>query len=170
MEWSLEIVESESATGLLAVQELWRNYWRALGLPPDFQGFEEESRSLPGKYAPPAGRLLLLRIDDHPAGTVAFRPLGHDACEAKRLYVHTAYRRCGVARSLLKELIKEARLSGYRAIYGDTLPTMDSALDLYRNIGFKEIKPYSNNPTPGAIYLRLALLISTLPSKADLMV
>jgi len=158
---SVDIGEAASATDIAAVQELWAQYWRSIGLPLDFQGFAEELRTLPGKYAPPAGRLLLARIDGQPAGTGAFRPLSvnarRDACEAKRLYVCPAYRRRGVAGLLLARLIEEARLSGYRNLYGDTLATMTSALELYRNMGFEEVGPYSKDPTPGAIYLRLSL-------------
>ena len=146
-----------SAADIGAVQELWSEYWRSLGLSPDFQDFGEELRTLPGKYAPPAGRLLLARIDGEAAATAAFRPLRQDACEAKRLYVRPAYRRRGVAGSLLAALIEEARRAGYRDLYGDTLTTMAQALDLYRNMGFVEVGPYSDNPTPGAIYLHLSL-------------
>jgi GNAT superfamily N-acetyltransferase len=154
---TVDIVESASARDIAAVQELWSEYWRSFGLSLDFQNFGEELRTLPGKYAPPAGRLLLVRIDGQPAGTAAFRPLRQDACEGKRLYVRPAYRRRGVAGSLLAELIEEARRSGYRSLYGDTLANMASALDLYRSMGFVEVGPYSDNPTPGAIYLRLSL-------------
>jgi GNAT superfamily N-acetyltransferase len=157
MGWQVDIVESASARDIVAVQELWSEYWRSLGLALDFQDFAEELRTLPGKYAPPAGRLLLARIDGKPAGTAAFRPLRQDACEAKRLYVCPAYRRRGVAGSLLATLTEEARRSGYCDLYGDTLATMASALDLYRSMGFVEVGPYSDNPTPGAIYLRLSL-------------
>jgi GNAT superfamily N-acetyltransferase len=146
-----------SARDIGAVQELWSEYWRSLGLSLDFQNFGEELRTLPGKYAPPAGRLLLARIDGEPAATAAFRPLHPDACEAKRLYVRPAYRRRGVAGSLLAALVEEARRAGYRNLYGDTLTSMASALDLYRNMGFVEVGPYSDNPTPGAIYLHLSL-------------
>src|ERR1700736_2220986 len=109
MGWSVDLVESESARDIVAVQELWSEYWRSLALPLDFQDFREELRTLPGKYVPPAGRLLLVRIDGEPAGTAAFRPLRQDACEAKRLYVRPAHRRRGVAGALLAELIEEAR-------------------------------------------------------------
>jgi len=146
-----------SAADIGAVQELWSEYWRSLGLSLDFQDFGEELRALPGKYAPPAGRLLLARIDGEAAATAAFRPLRQDACEAKRLYVRPAYRRRGVAGSLLAALIEETRRAGYRDLYGDTLTTMAQALDLYRNMGFVEVGPYSDNPTPGAIYLHLSL-------------
>jgi GNAT superfamily N-acetyltransferase len=157
MGWSVDIVESASARDIVDVQELFREYWVSLGLPLDFQDFAEELHALPGKYAPPAGRLLLGRIDGQPAGTAAFRPLREDACEAKRLYVCPAYRRRGIAGSLLAKLTEEARRCGYRNLYGDTLETMAPALDLYRRMGFVEVGPYSDNPTPGAIYLCLSL-------------
>jgi carbonic anhydrase len=151
------MVDSGDTETVDAVRELWTAYWESLGLPSEFQGFDEELRGLPGKYGPPAGRLFLVRIDGRPAATAAFRPLGYDACEAKRLYVRPAYRKRGIAVALLAKLIEEARNFGYRSLYADTLPTMSSALDLYRKVGFVEVGPYSERPTPNAIYLRLDL-------------
>jgi putative acetyltransferase len=155
MSGSVDIVQSWR--DISAVQELWAEYWESLGLPADFQGFAQELRTLPGKYSLPGGRLLLARIDGQAAGTAAFRPLGEHACEAKRLYVRPAFRRRGIARALLRRLIDEARVSGYRDLYGDTLATMASALDIYTQAGFIEVGPYSDVPTPNAIYLRLSL-------------
>jgi hypothetical protein len=34
---------------------------------------------------------------------------------------------------------------------------MTAALNMYTQVGFKEVGPYSANPTPNAIYLRLSL-------------
>ena len=157
MDQPVVIVEAAAGPDVAAVRELWSEYWQSMGLSPDFQGFADELRGLPGKYASPAGRLLLARLDGRPAATAAFRPLRDAACEAKRLYVRPAFRRRGLAVSLLARLTGEARRAGYRELYGDTLVTMASALDLYRRLGFEEIGPYSDHPTPGAVYLHLSL-------------
>src|SRR6185437_5078510 len=48
-----------SGREITTVQDLWEEYWNSVGLPRNFQDFEEEQKSLPGRYAPPKGRLLL---------------------------------------------------------------------------------------------------------------
>lgn len=153
----VETVERGDTSAVDAVRDLWLEYWNSLGLAFDFQGFDEELRELPGKYASPSGRLFLVRIDGNSAATAALRPLGNEAGEVKRLYVRPEYRNRGLALQLLARLIEEARQCGYRALYADTLPSMTSAFRLYKRIGFTEVEPYSENPTPDAIYLRLDL-------------
>jgi GNAT superfamily N-acetyltransferase len=141
-----------------AVQTLWAEYWKGLGLPGDFQGFEEELRTLPGKYGVSTGALAIAYVDGSPAGTVALRPLNRDACELKRLFVRPQFRRRGVARGLMEWIIERARLLGYRTAYGDTLPIMNDAIELYYDFGFRVIDhPYSNDHSPGAIYFELRI-------------
>ena len=139
------------------VQSLWREYWDSLRMPADFQNFAEEIKTLPGVYAPPPGRLLIARIQGEPAGTAALRSLGAYSCEAKRLYVRPHYRGKGIGVALLERLIEEARAAGYREMFADTLAFMTPALRMYRQFGFSEVAPYSANPTPGGIFLRLPL-------------
>jgi GNAT superfamily N-acetyltransferase len=154
---NVDFVQPSSAAQINAVKGLWTEYWQSFGLPLDFQGFAEELRTLPGKYASPSGCLLLAQIESQPAATGAFRRLNQDACEVKRLYVRPAYRRMGIAGSVLEKLIEKARLAGYHDLYADTLQSMTSALDLYRRMGFVEVGPYSEDPTPDAVYLHLGL-------------
>ncbi len=118
--------------------------------------------SLPGLYAPPAGRLLLAIQEragnsGEAIGCAALRKLEPDACELKRLYVRPAFRGQGAARELVKELIAEARSIGYKRMVLDTLPSMQVAHKLYRTIGFLEIPAYQKNPIPNSIFFGLEL-------------
>ena len=151
-----EIVQA-SPREIETIQALWSEYWESFGLSGDFQGFEDERRSLPGKYAAPGGRLLLALVDREAAGTAALRPLHGNACEAKRLYVRRQYRGFGLGKALLERLVEEARVAGYREMYGDTLQSMEQALEMYYRFGFVIADAYSANPTPGGIFLRLKL-------------
>lgn len=157
MACAIHIVDGSNPAEILAVRNLWEAYWQSLGFPRDFQHFDQELDALPGKYASPQGRLFLVQIDGQPAATAALRPLSVHACEAKRLYVAPAYRGRGIGAALMARLIEEARAAGYRRICGDTFATMDTALAMYRRMGFVEVGPYSPDPTPGAIYLQLDL-------------
>jgi len=151
------MIISASDQDVEAVRDLWTEYWDSLGLPPDFQSFAQERLALPGAYAPPKGRLLIALVQGKLAGTAALRPLRTKSCEAKRLYVRPQYRGKGIGRALIERLINEARLAGYEEMFGDTLKSMESALQMYKRLGFCNVGPYSLNPTPGAVFLKLSL-------------
>jgi len=154
----------ELATDLDAVRALWKEYWGSLGFSETFQDFGVELQTLPGKYSLPRGALALAFIEGKPVGTIALRPLTDTACEAKRLYVRPEYRGQGIGRSLLNWVIQHARSLGYATLRGDTLPIMSDALRMYRNMGFVVIDhPYSDTPTPGAIYIELSLSFDRQP-------
>ncbi len=153
----LEIRRAESQQDIAAVRALWSEYWETLGFPLTFQRFGEQLQSLPGEFAPPAGLLLLAISDSEAAGTIAVRPLDSQGCEAKRLYVSPRFRGAGLGRNLLAAAIENARRMRYQTMYGDTLITMHQAAQLYESIGFVGVDAYSNDPTPGAVYLKLVL-------------
>ena len=108
--------------------------------------FEEELASLPGKYIPPRGQLLLATLDDTPAGCVALREINSGSCEMKRMFVYAQHHGKGVGRALAEAIIKEARALGYRAMQLDTSVRQDEANGLYRRLGFQTIKPYYELP------------------------
>jgi ribosomal protein S18 acetylase RimI-like enzyme len=145
---------------------LFREYADWLGIDLSFQGFEAELKSLPGKYAPPAGELVLARAPSGAAlGCVAVRPLdGADAaCEMKRLYVRPAARGLGIGRALVAAIIRSAEELGYAEMKLDTLPAMAEAFALYRVFGFTEIPAYYHNPVPGTVYLGKKLAPQRMP-------
>jgi ribosomal protein S18 acetylase RimI-like enzyme len=148
----IEILRAETEEDIAEVRLLWSEYWESVGLPLSFQGFGEQLRSLPGEFV-----LLIARLDSEVAGTVALRPLRAGACEVKRLYVPARFRGHGLGRKLLQAAIADARQTGYSEMYCDTLPDMQEAAKLYDSSGFTRVEPYSDRPTPGAIYFRLVL-------------
>jgi len=153
----MEIIPITTAQQLVLVRTLFEEYWRSFGFTPCFQGFAAEVAGLPGQYAPPAGRLALALAAGEPAGCIALRRLDSRRAEAKRLYVPPEFRGRGIGLALLEWVIGEARAAGYHEILGDTMPVMSRALAIYERLGFQQTGPYTVEPTPGAIYLRLGL-------------
>lgn len=155
------IEQADSDAKVELAREMFREYAAQLGVDLCFQDFERELRELPGKYAPPAGRLLLAYDfsagGKQATGCGALRPMDADNCEMKRLFVRPEFRGRGIGRTLAESLIASAREIGYVAMRLDTLPTMHEAHELYRQLGFREIAPYYANPVPGSFFLELDL-------------
>lgn len=127
---------------------------------PPLAGYREEIASLPGRYSPPDGRLLLATDDDKAAGCVAFYQLDEGVCEVKRLWVRPNFRGKKVGRILVERLIDEARQIGYQAIVLSTVDVLKEAIGLYRSFGFEVIKPYYEMPEEmlaHEIFMRLDL-------------
>ena len=139
------------------VRQLFREYQTELDVDLCFQSFEEELDSLPGKYAPPKGQLLLGMVDGTVQGCVAFRSLDAGVCEMKRLFVRPAARSVGLGRELVAEILSQAKSSGYESMVLDTLDRLHSARLLYERAGFVEVPAYYENPLEGVIFLQRKL-------------
>ena len=135
------------------VRTLFREYSEHIGVDLGFQDFDAELASLPGKYAHPAGRLILAWQDREASGCVALRPIDAHTCEMKRLYVRPRARGQELGRRLAERICTEGRDAGYRRIFLDTLPAMAAALALYESMGFRPVEPYIYNPIAGAVFL-----------------
>jgi len=143
-----------------AAIQLIKAYMDFLGEDLTFQHIEEEYDFLPIMYGQPVGALLLCQAyDGNYAGMVAVRKFdkgsGADAstCEMKRLYVLPAYNGQGIGKKLCIEIIDQAKRLGYKKMVLDTLGRLQPALHLYKELGFKEIPAYYENPLPGVVYM-----------------
>jgi ribosomal protein S18 acetylase RimI-like enzyme len=154
----MEIIQAETPQHTAQARELFREYEAWLEIDLCFQGFEKELAELPGAYAPPNGRLLLAFDNGQLAGCVALRKIGDGVCEMKRLFVRREFQRKGLGRQLVDAIVSEAKEIGYQRMRLDTLPPkMNTAIALYRSLGFCEIEPYYENPVPGAKFMELDL-------------
>lgn len=152
----LRIVTVQTPDLVMLARELFLEYRDGLGIDLCFQGFDREVVALPGDYAPPRGRLFLADFAERPAGCVGLRPLEDvAACEMKRLFVRPDYRGAGLGRRLAGAAIAAARVIGYERMRLDTLPSMQAAIAMYEQLGFRDIAPYRDNPVQGARYMEL---------------
>jgi ribosomal protein S18 acetylase RimI-like enzyme len=154
----LVTIQAESKSQIHAARTLFREYEAWLGIDLCFQGFEEELRGLPGKYAPPDGRLFLAYAGENLAGCIAMRKIDDGICEMKRLFVRDAFRGRRIGNELIQKIIEEGLDAGYSKMRLDTYPAkMGKAVDLYRSYGFREIAPYYSNPYEGVLFMELDL-------------
>ena len=156
---SYHIGPAQSDTELETAIRLFTEYAGMLGIDLTFQDFQAEISTFPGKYAPPAGRILLAHNEQgEPLGCVALRALPqHGYCEMKRLYVLSQGRGSGVGRALVHAIIQEAKRIGYSYMRLDTLPSMVEAQALYRKVGFADITAYYDTPLADTVFMELTL-------------
>ena len=139
------------------VRMLFAEYTTMLGVDLSFQNYDEEFASLPGKYAPPDGRLFLAEVDGMPVGCIALRRFESNRGEMKRLFVRPEYRGQGLGCALVEAVIAAARECGYEALILDTQTRLENSVALYRKLGFRETEPYYANPYIGVVYFTLDL-------------
>lgn len=108
----------------------------------DVAAFAEELATLPAKYAPPRGSLLIAYDGEMPAGCVAMRDLGDGVCEMKRMFVPETARGRGAGRALCAQIIADAKAAGYRLMRLDTSKRQGEAMRLYEAAGFVRTAPY----------------------------
>jgi len=154
------------ARDMALARSLIEEYAAWLGIDLCFQGIDEELATLPGKYAPPEGRLFLAGPPGDAVGCIALRPIALEGGgpafvppvgEVKRLYVQPRARGTGTGRALGTAIVDAARSIGYRTLCLDTLERMAEARALYESLGFVRCAPYYRNPIDDVVYYRLDL-------------
>ena len=121
------------------------------------QDFEHEVNHLEEKYGKPDGRIYVAYYDGELAGCIGLKKIDKNQGEMKRLYVRQKFRGKHIGLLLAKKIVEDAKKIGYKAILLDTLPSLESAIKMYKKMGFYEISQYNDSPLKDAIYLKLDL-------------
>lgn len=123
----------------------------------DIQHYDAELQDLKVKYGPPGGRLYLALCEGEAAGCIGLRKIDDRRCEMKRLYVRPRFRGRKLGELLVRQIIDDARETGYSVMLLDTLPFLEGALHLYEKLGFTVIDRYNDSPMDTSIYMKLDL-------------
>lgn len=153
-----EIIDVNTPELINETKILFREYEKWLDVSLCFQGFEEEVNSLPGKYAPPDGRLYIVKYDGKYSGCIALRKIEDGICEMKRLFLKEELRGKGIGNSLVTKIISDAKFIGYKTMRLDTIKEkMPKAVEIYTKHGFVETEAYYHNPNPHTLFMELDL-------------
>jgi putative acetyltransferase len=155
-----EIVPATTPEQIEQVRNLFAEYRVQLSVEYCFRAFDAEIAGLPGAYSPPKGMLLLATVIAQPVGCVGLRPFPLEGtCEMKRLYVRPAFRGGKLGKTLVERLLLEAQRLGYSSMRLDSHPpTMQAAVEMYRKLGFREVRPDPLEQVEGLIYMELPLI------------
>lgn len=139
------------------IKELIIEYTKRLGRDLSFQNLDDELKDPAKKYTSPEGELLVAVEGEDVLGMIAYHKHSDTRCEMKRLYVKPSCRGMKLGEKLIEELIVHARQAGYKEMVLDTIVPLQSAIHLYKKLGFTECEPYYHNPMPDVLYFRKEL-------------
>jgi len=96
------------------------------------------------EMTPPAGLLLLARLDGRPVGCTALKVKPDGIGEVKRMWVAPEMRGLGLGRRLLAAVEAAARVHGLAELRLETNRTLREAQALYRSAGYEEVPPFND--------------------------
>lgn len=122
----------------------------------------------PADVEVPRAAFVVARIDGHPVGCGALRPLDENTGEVKRMYTRTEFRRKGVAQAILAELERLALEFGYDTVKLQTGPKQPEAAALYERVGYRRIPRFAGNWDSVLAYQKDLVIGTDSPSSAHL--
>ncbi|MEU6118296.1 GNAT family N-acetyltransferase [Streptomyces sp. NPDC047117] len=100
----------------------------------------------PEEFGPPGGAFLLLLEGGAPVAGGAYRRYDTATAELKRIWTHSAHRRRGLARRVLRVLEQDAARRGYTRLYLTTGPRQPEAKGLYLAAGYRPLFDLTADP------------------------
>lgn len=153
-----ELKEAISGPDYQIATDLFKEYASQIGVDLQFQNFNTELENIATQYSRPEGVLIIVYDNQLPLGCFGVRKLDNEICELKRMYLRNEARGRGLGKQLLTKSMQLGKELGYEKMRLDTLPSMQTAIGLYKKIGFYEIPPYRYNPIEGTKYMEIKLV------------
>ncbi len=155
MDVAFEIIFARDTEDLDGLTEVLREYleWdisqlrEISGIDLDAVAYLKNTFEEIDLYFPPQGRLLLVREGQRLVGIGFLKPIRGEICEVKRMYVLPSQRGNGLGKTILAQLIDEAKKIGYKKILLDSACYMTAAHSLYRSMGFTNTEYYPEGET-----------------------
>jgi acetylglutamate kinase len=156
----MNIIEARTEAHFDAVRRLLAAYVAEQGFSPNTSSIFRDLGEIPGRYAPPGGRLLLAMSGDEPVGCIGLARATDQIGELKRLYVSPARRGAGVGRALCGELIAQARAAGYQQLALSARDSWKPAVTLFQSLGFRIAPPFKKVKPIDLVFMSLDLTIA----------
>lgn len=138
-------VKDPLATPLL--EELLFEYDSRYGTFFNAEGAKAELNKYPPEaFSPPSGNFLLLLRGGKAIAGGAFMRYDDETAEFKRVWTHSAHRRQGLAKIVLRELEQQAIRQGYARVYLTTGFRQPEAVGLYLTNGYRALFDTAANP------------------------
>jgi DNA-binding MarR family transcriptional regulator len=98
------------------------------------------------ELTPPAGAILIARLQGEPSGCGALKLHPGAPAELKRMWVSPDARGLGLGRRLLLALERYAHDAGAEVVRLETNRALQEAIALYRSSGYREVARFSDEP------------------------
>jgi len=154
---ALELIICSTPAHFTLAKKLTKDYLLWLDEDLCYQGIENELETFHKMYNAPSGAFIYILKDGEIAGGVGVRKLTDGICEMKRLFVYDTYRGHQLGQLLCDKLILISKEFGYKKMRLDTLPKLNNAVKLYKQIGFYVISNYYDNPDKRVKYMEINL-------------
>lgn len=118
------------------------------------------------ELTPPAGWLVIARVDGQPVGCGALKVKSNRIGEIKRMWVADSTRGLGIGRRILEALETRAREIGLRILRLETNRALTEAQALYRKSGYREVAPFNDEPYAHHWFEKTDLRSSSRPQRA----
>ncbi len=120
---------------------------KEFALLPEEDGKDKDLNDIERNYFLNNGyfRVAVNVMTTYIVGTFGLFPVSTDSCELRKMYLRADVRGKGLGKFILMTAINLAKEKHYKKIILETISPLTRAIYLYKQFGFKEIKPSEIN-------------------------